>query len=142
MAYSTKTACIFGGTGFIGRQVVRELARLGFTVKVATRIPERAYFLKPCGTVAQIVPFACDYTSEESLIRAIKGCEIVVNCIGILFEKGKKNTFEKIHTELPEKIARICKAEDVQRFVHISALGADKGQSKYAQSKLAGEKPC
>ena len=86
-----KVATIFGGTGFVGRQVVRELAAKGVLVKVATRVPERAYFLKPAGAVGQIVPWAVDYSDDESLSAAIKGSDYVVNCIGILFESGKKN---------------------------------------------------
>lgn len=134
-----KIATVFGGTGFIGRQVVRELARAGYVVKVATRIPERAYFLKPCGHVGQIVPFACDYGEPASIAAAVDGANVVVNCIGILYEK-KRGAFEKAHVRIPEEIARACKKSKVKRFVHISALGADKGTSKYAKTKLAGEK--
>lgn len=83
-----KIATVFGGTGFIGRQIVRELANAGYVVKVATRIPERAYFLKPCGHVGQIVPFACDYSEPASVAAAVDGADVVVNCIGILYEKS------------------------------------------------------
>lgn len=134
-----KVATIFGGTGFVGRQVVRELAAKGVLVKVATRVPERAYFLKPAGAVGQIVPWAVDCSDDESLSAAIKGSDYVVNCIGILFESGKKANFSKIHTELVSRIGGFCKAHNVERFVHISALGCDRSGSKYAKSKLAGE---
>lgn len=137
MSYKNKTATVFGGTGFIGRQVVRELAKLGVTVKIATRIPERAYFLRPCGAVGQIVPFACDY-SPEDITRSVKGADYVVNCTGILYEKGKAK-FDQVHTEFPESIARACVDEKVDRFVHISALGVEQNRSSYAKSKLAGE---
>lgn len=133
-----KQACIFGGTGFIGRQIVRDLAREGYTIKVASRAPESAYFLRTCGNVGQIVPFACDYADEASLRAAVKGCDVVVNCVGILFEKGK-NSFTRIHTELPRAIAKVCAAEDVARLIHLSALGCDQAHSKYAKSKLNGE---
>lgn len=131
-------ACIFGGTGFIGRQIVRELAKAGYTVKVATRAPEKAFFLKPCGNVGQIVPFACRAGDEASIRAAVKGCDVVINCIGILHEKGK-STFTKIHTELPRAIAKACAAEQVGRFIHLSALGCDESDSKYGKSKLNGE---
>jgi NADH dehydrogenase len=131
-------ACIFGGTGFIGRQIVRELAAKGFRIKVATRIPEQAYALKPSGNVGQIVPVLCSYNDEESIRAAIKGCDLVINCIGILFEK-KKGDFTKIHTDLPARIAKICADEKIKTFIHLSALGVDKASSKYAASKLAGE---
>lgn len=135
---SYKMACVFGGTGFIGRQIVRELAKAGYTVKVATRVPEKAFFLKPYGNVGQIVPFFCRSSDENAIRAAVQGCEVVVNCVGILFEKGK-STFTKIHTELPRSIAKACTAEKVGRLVHISALGCDESHSKYGKSKLNGE---
>lgn len=133
-------ATVFGGTGFIGRQVVRELASRGVIVKVATRVPESAYFLKPFGRVGQIVPFACRYDSPESLAQAVKGSDLVVNCVGILFERGKRRTFRRVHVDQPAAIARACAEAGVLRFVHISSLSCDKPQSAYAKSKLEGEK--
>ncbi len=135
---SYKMACVFGGTGFIGRQIVRELAIAGYTVKVATRVPEKAFFLKTCGNVGQIVPFACAPGDEASIRAAVQGCEVVINSVGILFEKGK-SSFIRIHTELPRAIAKACAAEKVERFIHISALGCDESESKYGKSKLNGE---
>lgn len=135
---SYKMACVFGGTGFIGRQIVRELAKAGYTVKVATRVPERAFFLKPCGNVGQIVPFACRTSDEASLRAAVHGCEVVINCVGILFEKGK-STFTKIHTELPRAIAKACALEKAGRLLHISALSCEESESKYGKSKRNGE---
>ncbi len=133
-----KQACIFGGTGFIGRQIVRELARQGYTIKVATRAPERAYFLRTAGNVGQIVPFACNYAEEADIRAAVRGCDVVINCVGILYEKGR-SSFTRIHTELPRAIAKACAAEKVSRFIHISALGCDEAHSKYAKSKRNGE---
>lgn len=140
MSHNNKIAVVFGGTGFVGRQVVRELAALGLRIRVATRVPERAYFLKPSGAVGQIVPVQCDYGRPESLAQAIKGADYVVNCVGILFEKGKKSTFQRVHVDYPALLAKLCSENGVQRLVHISALACDKGTSKYAKSKLAGEK--
>ncbi len=131
-------ACVFGGTGFLGRQIVRGLAKQGYTIKVATRVPERAYFLRTAGNVGQIVPFACQYSDDASLAAAVRGCDVVVNCVGILFEKGK-NSFSKVHTELPRRIAKACASKKVARFIHISALGCEISKSKYGKSKLAGE---
>lgn len=139
MTKPSKIATIFGGTGFVGRQIVRELAKRGVTVKVASRIPESAYFLKPHGTVGQVVPIKCDYT-EESIKSAIEGSDYVVNCVGILFQRGKKRSFQKIHVDLPTLIAKACKKAKTDRFVHISALGVDQCTSKYAKTKLEGEK--
>ncbi len=135
---NTKQACILGGTGFIGRQITRTLARLGYRIKIATRVPEHAFFLKTSGNVGQIVPVFCNYKDEESLRSAIRGCSVVVNCVGILYERGK-NSFGAVHTELPRSIAKLCRTEGVERFVHISALGCDHAESKYGKSKYAGE---
>lgn len=140
MAQGDKIATVFGGTGFVGTQVVRELATLGYIVKVATRIPESAYFLKPCGNVGQIVPVACDYRDDAGLAEIVKHSDIVVNCIGILYERGRKNSFKRMHVDVPAMIAKACSDGGVTRFVHISALGCDKGTSKYAKTKLQGEK--
>lgn len=138
MACENKIATVFGGTGFLGRQIVGDLARLGFTVKVATRIPESAYFLKPLGAVGQIVPFACDYSDAQSITDALQGSDFVVNCIGILYER-RRSKFQKAHVDMPVMIARACRDQGVKRFVHISALGCDNGTSKYAKSKFEGE---
>ncbi len=134
-----KIATIFGGTGFVGRQIVRELADKGIIVKVATRIPESAYFLKPCGVVGQVVPFACDYKDTNDVHEAVKGSDYVVNCIGILYEK-RGSKFERAHVDIPAMIAKACADEKVSRFVHVSALGCEEGTSKYAKTKFDGEK--
>lgn len=139
MVAKRKIATVFGGTGFIGRHIVKRLAAEDYVIKVATRIPERAYFLKPCGSVGQVVPFRCDYNDMASLREAIEGADVVVNCVGILFQKGE-NKFRRLHAELPGQIAEACARERVGRLIHISALGADKATSKYAASKLEGER--
>lgn len=138
MTRRQKIATVFGGTGFVGRQIVRELAKAGYRVKVPTRVPERAFFLKPCGLPGQIVPVLCDYTSSKSLAEAVSGAEAVVNCIGILFER-KKGDFQRLHAELPAAIAKACKKEGVKRFVHISALGVETSKARYGRTKLEGE---
>ncbi len=138
MSRHYKIATVFGGTGFIGRHVVSNLASRGIRVKVATRVPERAYFLKPCGAVGQIVPFAVDYSDLKSIENAVSDSDFVVNCVGILAEKGKA-TFQAVHTDFPSRIAKACAKENVKRFVHISALGSQDGTSEYAKSKKKGE---
>lgn len=135
---NNKTATVFGGTGFIGTQIVRELASRGWTVKVATRVPERAYFLRPCGVVGQVVPFACDYSEGKSIAAAVHGADYVVNCIGILYEKSK-GAFGRTHIEIPKEIAKACKKEGVKRFVHVSSLGVH-GNSRYGKTKAEGER--
>lgn len=138
MTQRYKSATVFGGTGFVGRQIVRELAAQGYTVKVATRVPERAYFLRPCGNVGQVVPYACNYHDPSSVEKAVQGSGVVVNCIGILYEKGK-GTFKSAHMEIPERIAQACKTQGVKRFVHVSSLSAGRCNSRYAKTKHAGE---
>lgn len=133
-------AVVFGGTGFVGRQIVRELARHGYRVKVATRVPERAYFLRPCGMVGQVVPVACDYADVASLDAAMRGASLAVNCIGILYERGRGARFGKTQAELPGALGAAAQRAGVKRFVHISALGIEKSKSRYAASKLEGEK--
>ena len=138
MCHHFKTATVFGGTGFIGAQIVRELARQDYTVKIATRVPERAYFLRPCGVVGQIVPLYCDYSDRKSIEDAVSGSDVVVNCIGLLVEK-KKGAFEKVHVDIPKTIAKACAKLGVKRFVHISSLGV-YSRSQYGKTKLDGEK--
>mgnify|MGYP003632521101 CR=1 FL=1 len=132
-----KIATIFGATGFIGRYITQELAAQGYIIRAASRTPNKAYFLKPYGQIGQIVPFSCD-DSKASIENAVTGADLVVNCVGILFEK-KKGAFTKAHCDLPELIAKSCAKKDIKRLVHISALACDIGTSKYAKSKLAGE---
>ena len=138
MSIGPKIATVFGGSGFVGRYVVQALARAGYTVKVASRAAESAYFLRPYGSVGQIVSMTCNVRDRASVERAIAGSSVVVNCIGILYER-KRGDFKRLHTDLPQMIAEICAAQNVSRFVHISALGADRNPSRYSRTKLAGE---
>jgi uncharacterized protein YbjT (DUF2867 family) len=134
-----KQLTIFGGSGFIGRHVVRRLAQEGYVIRVPTRDPEKALPLKPAGDVGQIVPIRCNVRSDGSVANAIGNSDIVINLIGILYERGK-NTFEAMHVETAARIARIAKAQGAKSFVQMSTLGADAGSgSAYARSKAAGE---
>jgi len=134
-----KQLTIFGGSGFIGRHVVRLLAREGCIIRVPTRDPEKALPLKPAGDVGQIVPIACNVRSDSSVAAAIGNSDAVINLIGILFERGR-NTFQAIHVETAARIARLAKEQGARRFIHMSALSADAGSSSsYARSKAAGE---
>ncbi len=138
MTQHYKQACIFGGSGFIGRQIVRLLAKDGYTIKVASRAPEGAFFLKTAGNVGQVVPFLCDYAKDEDLARAVEGCDLVINCIGILYER-RRGDFVRVHTELPRRLSKACRDGGVSKFIHLSALGCDQAFSKYGKSKYAGE---
>lgn len=138
MNLSDQIVTIFGGTGFVGRYIVAQIAKTGARIRVITRHPEAAYFLRPNGVVGQIVPEFCDYKDQKNIAHAIRGSSIVINCLGILFEKNKGD-FERIHTHIPQMIAQSCAQQDNTRFIHISALGVDRAQSLYAKTKFAGE---
>tara|TARA_B100000315_G_scaffold260354_1_gene321082 strand:- start:2532 stop:3545 length:1014 start_codon:yes stop_codon:yes gene_type:complete len=130
---------VFGGSGFVGRHLVRRLAADGATVRVAVRDPEDARYLKTMGEVGQIVPFAADVRNEATLAAAVAGAESVVNLVGILSEWGAQN-FANVHTQGAANVAKAATAAGVAHFVQISAIGADeKSEARYAQTKAAGE---
>jgi len=137
---ATRTvATVFGGSGFIGRYVVKRLAHQGFVVRAAVRDPEGALFLKPMGAVGQVVPLYASLTNESTVKRAVEGADLVVNLVGILAE-SRKGDFTRIHAEGAGRIARLATAAGVGRMVHVSAIGADPDSpSGYGRSKAAGE---
>src|SRR3954447_5490526 len=98
-------ATVFGGSGFIGRYIVKRLAHKGFVVRVAVRDPERALFLKPMGAVGQVVPLYASLTNETTVHRAIAGADLVVNTVGILAER-RRGDFERIHADGAGLVAR------------------------------------
>lgn len=130
---------VFGGTGFIGTQVVRELARQGWRVRVAVRNPGRGYRLRMLGDVGQIQIVQANVRNEDSVGRALDGAEACVNLVGLLFQGGKQ-TFSSAHAEGAETIARACKTRKITNFVQMSALGADPdSDSLYWRTKAEGE---
>jgi len=132
-------ATVFGGSGFIGRYVVKRLAHKGFVVRVAVRDPEAALFLKTAGAVGQIVPLFASLENEATVHRAVEGAELVVNLVGILAE-SLPGDFQRIHAEGAGRVARLAAAAGVERLVHMSAIGADPASpSNYGTSKAAGE---
>ncbi len=136
---ASKVVTLFGGSGFIGRYLVRHLARQGHVIRVAVRRPERAAFLKPLGDVGQITPIPASVQHEESVRRAVEGADAVVNFVGILFER-RKRSFLAVHVEGARRVAEAAKAAAVGSLVHVSAIGADAGApARYAKSKAAGE---
>lgn len=134
-----RLATVFGGSGFIGRHVVAHLAAAGWRVRVAVRDAEGAAFLRTAGDVGQVVPIFADITNDLSVKAALEGADLVVNAVGILYQRGKRS-FHAIHVDGAARIAAAAKTAGVAKLVHISALGADKASpSLYAQSKAAGE---
>jgi len=130
---------IFGGSGFIGRHVIRKLARRGVRVRAAVRQPNLAGYLKPMGDTGQIEPVQANIRYESSIRQAMRGADKVINLVGILHESGPQK-FTRVQAEGAGAIARAAAAEGVRKLVHVSAIGADAASpSLYARSKAAGE---
>lgn len=135
----SKLVTIYGGSGFVGRYIARRMAKEGWRVRVAVRRPNEAIFVKPYGAVGQVEPVFCNIRDDASVALAMQGADAVVNCVGILSEKGK-NKFQAVQTVGAARIARLATAEGVQNLVHVSAIGADENSpSDYAQTKAQGE---
>ena len=136
---ATRRATVFGGSGFIGRNLIRRLAAQGWLIAAAERDPVRAEFLRPMGGVGQIVPIGVNILDETAVARAVAGADVVVNLVGILYESDKY-TFDAVHRAGAERIARLARVAGVRRVVHVSALGADvRSPALYARTKAAGE---
>ncbi len=130
---------VFGGSGFIGRYIVRLLAQEGWRVNVAVRDAERAKFLKPMGDVGQVTPMAVSLRDRDAIAAAVAGADVVVNLVGILYESGRQS-FEAIHHEGARTVAEAAAKAGVARLIQISAIGADPASpSLYACTKAAGE---
>lgn len=134
-----KLVTIFGGSGFLGRHVVRALARRGWRIRVAVRRPDLAFHLQPIGGAGQIMAVQANVRYPETITRAIEGADAVVNLVGILTEGGKQG-FDSVQAGGARAIATAVKAAGITDFVHVSAIGADAGSAAaYARSKAAGE---
>ena len=130
---------IFGGSGFVGRYIARRMAKEGWRVRVAVRRPNEAIFVRPYGVVGQVEPVFANIRDDDSVRAAIHGADVVVNCVGILAERGK-NKFDTVQNEGAGRVARIAAEEGAARLVHVSAIGADpNSKSLYADSKGDGE---
>jgi NADH dehydrogenase len=130
---------LYGGSGFVGRHVVRALAKTGARMRVAVRRPELAGHLQPLGGVGQINAVQANVRFPDSLLAAADGADAVVNLVGILFPSGKQ-TFKSVQDEGARHVAEAARAAGVQALVHVSAIGASADSaSVYARSKAAGE---
>ena len=136
-----KNCLIFGGSGQIGRHLIRKLTKNGFRVTVVTRnTHQKGYIIKTQGNAGYIEIVEANIFEENKIRKLFENTEICINLIGILFE-NKKNSFKNIHTIFPGLLAKLCKEYDVKNFIHISALGInDAIDSEYAKSKFEGEK--
>jgi NADH dehydrogenase len=130
---------VFGGSGFVGGQVVHALARQGWRIRIAVRRPDRAWKLMTAGSVGQIQAVRCDVTRPEDIAAALTGATAAVNLTGILYESGKR-TFEALHVDASRAIAQACAAAGVGQLLQMSALGAaTDSPSRYARSKAEAE---
>ncbi|WP_066703591.1 complex I NDUFA9 subunit family protein [Celeribacter ethanolicus] len=135
----TKLVTIYGGAGFVGRYIARRMAKEGWRVRVAVRRPNESLHVKPYGAVGQVEPVFCNIRDDASVRAAMLGADAVVNCVGVLTERGK-NSFDAVQADGAGRIARIAAEEGVAQLVHLSALGADAGAaSRYARTKAEGE---
>ena len=131
---------IFGGSGFVGRYVVSRLAARGCEIRVVTRRPDRASFLRVYGDVGQIIPLASDLRDEKALLSTMEGSTAVINLIGIIAQ-SKRESFESVHVEVPRRIGLACNQLGIKNVVHLSAIGASvDGEAEYSRSKGYGER--
>jgi NADH dehydrogenase len=139
MLTQRKLAVVFGGSGFLGRYIVKRLAAAGYVVRVAVRNVHGARVLRPMGDVGQIVPLYAPVAEEALVARALQGAEVVINLTGILAE-ARPGDFMRTHAEGAGRIARLAASAGARRLIHVSAIGADAASpSLYARSKAAGE---
>lgn len=136
---STKLVTVFGGSGFLGRHIVRALANDGWRIRVAVRKPNLAHFLKPMGRVGQIQIVKANIGDDEQVRAALKGADAAVNLVGILAPGGGQS-FESAHAQGPARIARLAAEQGAARFVHMSTIGARAdSRSSYYRTKAQGE---
>ena len=130
---------VFGGSGFVGGQVVRQLAKAGYRVRVAVRQPNLAYKMRMLGDVGQIEVVQANVRNAASVARALDGAEAAVNLVGVLWETGRQK-FQALHVMGARIVAEQARLAGVARLVQISAIGADAdSSSRYARTKAQGE---
>ncbi|MEQ8387867.1 MAG: complex I NDUFA9 subunit family protein [Alphaproteobacteria bacterium] len=140
MVGSATKVTVFGGTGFLGRYVVRQLAAEGKVVTVAVRHPEEGLYLKTAGNVGQVVLRRTDLLHPGSVAAALAGADEVVNLVGILYETGRYG-FDAVQRDGAAHVAEAAARANVRRLVHVSAIGADlRSPAAYARSKAGGER--
>jgi NADH dehydrogenase len=136
---ANRLATVFGGSGFLGRYIVRALVHQGWRIRVAVRRPDLAAFLQPVGGVGQIQPVQANLRFPESIAAAVEGATAVVNATGVKAENGAQ-TYTAVHVEGAHALAGAALAARVSSYVHISGIGADPNStSPYIASKGHGE---
>ncbi len=136
---NNRLVTVFGGSGFVGRYVVRRLVAAGARVRVAVRDIEKAYFLKTAGDLGQVSLLPASIASDKEVAKAVEGADWVINTVGILFERGSRS-FQAMHVDGAARVAKAASAAGASRLVHLSAVGAHaESLSSYARSKAEGE---
>ena len=136
-----KNCLVFGGSGQIGRNLIRKLTKNNYRVTVVTRnIHQTSYKIKTQANAGYIDIIEANIFEEKKIRNLFKEADICINLIGILFEKKGGNTFKNIHSILPSLLSKLCKEYNLKHFIHLSALGINESiDSEYAKSKLEGE---
>jgi NADH dehydrogenase len=135
---SAQSATVFGGTGFLGRRIVRHLHEAGFTVRIASRHPERGFSMFPAAD-SRIEPVHGDIKDSASVAAAISGVFAVVNAVSLYVERGA-DTFESVHVSAAERVATLARQGGAEKFLHISGIGANKrSTSPYIRCRGQGE---
>jgi uncharacterized protein YbjT (DUF2867 family) len=135
---SDRLVTIYGGSGFVGRHLVRALAKRGWRIRVAVRRPDLAGHLQPLGVVGQVMPVQANLRFPDSVARAAEGASAIVNLVGILYQSGAQR-FDAVQAEGAEAVAKAAKKEGA-RLIQMSAIGADKdSKSNYGRTKALGE---
>ena len=136
-----KNCLIFGGSGQIGRNLIRKLTKNNYRITVVTRnIHQKSYIIKTQANAGYIDIVEANIFDEIKIRNLFKEADICINLIGILFEKKKGNTFKNIHTIFPSLLAKLSKEYNLKHFIHLSSLGINQAlDSDYAKSKLEGE---
>ncbi len=136
-----KNCLIFGGSGQIGRNLIRKLTKNNYQVTVVTRnIHQKSYIIKTQANVGYIDIVESNIFEEQKLRKLFEKADVCINLIGILFESKKGNTFKNIHTVFPSLLSKLSKEYKLKHFIHLSALGINEAtDSDYAKSKLEGE---
>ena len=136
-----KNCLIFGGSGQIGRNLIRKLTKSNYKVTVVTRnIHQKSYIIKTQANAGYIDIVEANIFDEKKIRELFKRSEVCINLIGILFEEKKGNTFNNIHSTFPSLLAKLSKEYNLKHFIHLSALGINEAKdSNYARSKLQGE---
>jgi len=136
---NSQLVTVFGASGFLGRHVVRGLARQGYRIRAVVRRPSRANHLPPMGSVGQIQLFRGNVQDEDQIAAALAGANLAINLTGILYQRGEQ-TFEAIHERAAAAIAREARKSGCTALAHVSAIGANPAsESRYASSKGRGE---